>query len=255
MKFRFDKTLMIRSVALFLAYLVLAVTSIALSIPKAESEVQEQPKIRYEEYMIESVPVLNQDELKAGCEIYACTVVLKYLGFDITEKEFADNYLIAKPITYVEDYYRYGPDMHSAYAGDAYEGYGIYAPAMAKSMNNYLKAMKSDLKAYDLKDVEFDSLCDDYVVKNIPVMVWATTYMLEPYVKAQWTIDYVDENAESEIGETEEWFQNEHCLVLIGFDKENYYFCDSVYGKITAYEKEIVKTRYAQLFSQAIVVK
>ncbi len=255
MNFKFNKKLMVRSVALLFVYLILATTSVGLSIPKVEDNTVEQPKIYYDEYIIESVPVLNQDELKAGCEIYACAVMLKYLGFDITEKEFADKYLIAKPITYVDQYYRYGPDMHSAYAGDAYEGYGIYAPAMAKSMNNYLKAMKSKLKAYDLKDVELDRLCDDYVANNIPVMVWATTYMLEPYVKAEWTIDYVDENAESEIGDTEQWFQNEHCLVLIGFDKENYYFCDSVYGKVTAYEKELVKTRYAQLFSQAIVVK
>ena len=43
-----------------------------------------------------------------------------------------------------------------------------------------------------------------------------------------------DENAEAELGDTVTWKQNEHCIVLMGYDDESYYFADSVAGKITA---------------------
>lgn len=213
---------------------------------------QAEPKTSY---MIESISAIKQEELKAGCEIYACTVVLQYHGFDINEQQFSENYLICKPIVYEQQYYRYGPDMHSAYAGDVYEGYGIYAPAMVKSMNAYLKTQDTKLVAYDVTGQTLESLCQEYIVNDIPVMVWATTYMYEPYEKESWTVNYVDENAKSEIGDTVWWMQNEHCLTLMGYDEENYYFCDSVSGDITGYEKEISQQRYVELGAQAIVVK
>ena len=215
---------------------------------------QEQEKKVVASYMIDDVPVYVQQELPAGCEVYAGVVTLQYLGFDIDEHEFSNTYLITSPIWY-DQTHRYGPDMNSAYAGTVLEGYGIYAPAMAKSMNNYLSAVGSEKRAETLKKVSLDTLCQEYVANNIPVMVWATTYMHEPYVKAEWVVDFVDENADTAIGEVEQWMQNEHCLVLVGFDKENYYFADSVSGSITAYEKEVSELRYEQLGSQAIVVK
>ncbi len=207
------------------------------------------------EYMIDSVVPLLQDGLDAGCEVYACTVQLQYLGFDIDEFEFAENYLVTSPIHYDDSYQRYGPDMNSAYAGDLQTGYGIYAPGMAKCMNNYLSTQNTEARAYPLQGVDLDTLCTDYVANDIPVMVWATTYMIEPYEKASWIIDYVDENADSQLGDTEVWLEGEHCMTLVGYDEENYYFADSMYGEITAYEKEISKDRYAKIGSQAIVVK
>lgn len=223
-----------------------------LSTEKTELKVE--PKTSY---MIEGIKALPQTDLKAGCEVYACTVLLQYLGFDIDEFEFSNNYLISRPITYDEEFQRYGPDMNSAYAGDVYTiyGYGVYSPAMAKSMNNYLHTTGSDMQAIALKNYTLDRLCQKYIVNDIPVMIWATTYMHEPYVKASWIVNYVDENSDKQIGDVEEWMQNEHCMTLMGFDEENYYFCDSVSGDITAYEKEVSQQRYVELGAQAIVVK
>ncbi len=262
------KNKILRITLLVMAFVVaLVLTSVIASLDATEiesnssatkdKEIKATEKMLPDEYMIENVPVLKQLELKAGCEVYACTVTLQYLGYDIDEFEFADKYLISSPITYDANFQRYGPDMNSAYAGDVYTiyGYGVNSPAMAKSMNKYLRTTDTDKKAVALKNVPLDELCEKYVINNIPVMVWATTYMHEPYVKADWIIDYVDENADSNIGDTEQWCQNEHCLALIGFDKEYYYFCDSVSGEISHYEKEVTNERYNQLGAQAIVVK
>ena len=206
-------------------------------------------------YKIEGVPVIAQADLKAGCETYACTMLLQYLGIDMDEYEFADIYLNEQPIFGYEDEW-YGPDMDSAYAGEIEWGYGINAPARAKCMNNMLNDKETGMTATALKGVELDQLCKDYVINDIPVMVWATTGMDEPYIKRYWSVNYVDpEVSDAQIGDTEHWMQNEHCMVLIGFDEDNYYFADSVAGEVSVFDKEISRDRYEKLEMQAIVVK
>lgn len=206
-------------------------------------------------YQISGVPLIPQDEYRACCETYAGVMLLQYYNFDIDMAEFVNNYLIVKPVSYGADGTMFGPDMNSAFAGDIYTGYGINAPGMAKCMNNYIKTTKSKLTAYPLKGVSIKDICDEYIRNDIPVMIWATTYMQEPYVEASWVVDYVDENAEYEIGDVMDWQMHEHCLLLIGFDEENYYVCDSAAEKVAAYDKAIFEERYAQIGTQAIVVK
>lgn len=206
-------------------------------------------------YKIKGVPVIPQGELHAACETYACTMLLQSYKFDIDEIKFADDFLVTKPVYYGADGNMYGPDMNSAYAGDIYTGYGINAPGMAKCMNNYIKTTKSKLKAYPILNVPLKTLCKEYILKDVPVMVWATTYMDEPYVKASWIVDYVDENAKFKVGDTVSWQMHEHCMVLIGFDSDNYYFCDSVSGKVSAYDITTSEKRYEQIGKQAIVLK
>lgn len=244
-----------------LAIIIIAVITSAVSGNKKKEDIQPTTVATSAStslptsYKISNVPVISQDVLKAGCEIYACTMLLQYWDFDIDEIVFADNYLITKPVYYGYGGELYGPDMNCAYAGDVYTGYGINAPAMAKCMNNFIKTTKSEFKAYPLSNISLEELCDEYILNDIPVMVWETTYMDEPYVKASWIVDYVDENAKYEIGDTVSWMQNEHCMVLVGFDEKNYYFCDSVAGKLTAYERSVSEERYSQIGMQAIVIK
>ena len=205
-------------------------------------------------YMMEHSEVIPQVEFKAGCETYACTMLLQTLGFDMDEHLFLDKYLDIHWVYYGDDGNRYGPDMYSSQAGDIYGGWGVYAPAMAKYMNNYLSDVKSDKKATALEGVPLQELCEKYVANDIPVMVWATTWMMEPYEKDSWIVDYVDENAKTKIGDTFTWLQNEHCMVLVGYNEENYYFMDSCAMKVSEFDRETSELRYSQLGSQAIVV-
>ena len=206
-------------------------------------------------YQITGVPVMFQDEYKACCESYACTMLMQYLGFDLEIGEFVNNYLFVKELEYGEDGNIYGPDLDAAFAGDLQFGYGINAPGMAKCMNNYLKDQNSTLKATPLKGVSLDDLCKTYVRKDIPVMIWATANLQEPFVKRSWIINYVDENSTKKVGDTMEWLMHEHCMVLIGYDNDNYYMCDSVEGKVSVFPKEPFEDLYNQLGTQAIVVQ
>ena len=206
-------------------------------------------------HMIQGVPVISQSDLRAGCETYACTMLLQYMGFDIDEHDFADNYLICRDISYDDDGTRYGPDMYSAFAGTVYNGYGIYAPAMAKSMDLYFEAQNSPKRAKPLKNVTLAQLCEDYTKNDIGVMVWATTDMQEPVEdQSVWVVNYTDENAVTHEGDTFSWPGHEHCLVLIGYDETKYYFSDSVAGEVSSWDKALCEQRFQQLGSQAIVV-
>lgn len=250
--------------ALAVAFMLIVIIAMVSSCSGSDSKEEEQPvstaptvapTTQATSYKIEGVPVIEQSNLKAACETYACTMLLQYYKFDIDEVEFVDNYLVTRPVYYGADGNLYGPDMNCAYAGDVYTGYGINAPGMAKCMNNYLKTKGSELVAEPLLDVPLEELCEKYIRNDTPVMVWATTFMEEPYVQATWIVDYVDENAAHEIGDTVSWQMHEHCLVLIGFDEENYYFCDSVSGEVSAYDKATTEERYEQIGKQAIVLK
>ena len=257
---RKQKFLLCCALFLLIVAVLIIVSFSSAQPPAAPPESTEAPTAAPEPtvpkaYQIDGVKVLPQEVLKAGCETYACTMLLQTLGFDIDEKTFAEQYLITKPISYDDNFYRYGPDMNSAQAGDVYTGYGIYAPAMAKSMNNYFKKIGDKRKAYPLEGVPLAQLCEDYVCKDIPVMVWATTWMLESYEKESWIVDYVDENAKFKIGDTFTWRQNEHCLVLIGYDEEEYYFADSCAGEVSHFEKDLCQERYEEIGTMAIVVK
>lgn len=252
----------IARIALVIAVILIIIIVIVSAIGNDDSgkAVTEQqttvaPTTQITSYQITGVPVIPQDNLKAACETYACVMLLQSLDFDIDEVEFVDNYLITRPVYYGADGTLYGPDMNSAYAGDVYTGYGINAPGMAKCMNNYIKTTDSKLTAYPLLNVSLEDLCEEYILNDIPVMVWATTYMDEPYVFANWIVDYADEDSATKIGDTVSWQMHEHCMVLIGFDKDNYYFCDSVSGKVSAYDKATSEERYSQIGMQAIVVK
>lgn len=207
-------------------------------------------------HRITGIPIVVQDYYKAGCETYACIMLLQGLGYDIDEHEFIDNYLIRKDMYYSEDgSYLLGPDMDAAYAGDIFTGCGINSPAMAKSMNNYLTTQPKGQRANAANGYTLEQLCEKYVKNDIPVMTWVTTYMEESYEKMTWVVNYVDENSTHQIGDTVAWRQNEHCMVLIGYDKDNYIFCDSVAGKVVSHDKSLAETRFKEIGSQAIVVQ
>lgn len=242
--------------------LILCILIVSCSISGSNNNISveaTQPSVatveRITSHHIKNVPVLSQTDLTACCESYACTMTLQYLGFDLTINEFVENYLIKKPVFYGEDGILYGPDMDAAFAGDIYFGYGINSPAMAKSMNIYLKEKKSNLTAHSLKGVSVTELCHKYVSKDIPVMIWATANMDEPFVHKTWVVNYVDENSTAKIGDEVSWQMHEHCMVLIGFDEKNYYLSDSVAGDVSVFDRETFEDRYAKLGTQAIVVK
>ena len=204
-------------------------------------------------YKISGVPTINQysEGLPTGCETCSATMLLNFYGYDITSTKFATDYLITKNYSNGS-----GPDPNSAFVGSPFKtdnSFGIYAPAMTKSINKYL-ANKSK-KAKNITGKSLTYIIDNYVSKGIPVMTWGTVEMQKATKGATWTVNYTDENSSVNKGSTFTWKRPEHCLVLIGYDDNYYYFNDPYTGKEERYSKVDVESSYNSLGKQAIVIE
>lgn len=147
------------------------------------------------------VEEINQyPELPTGCESVALTAALRYLGFPLEKTEFAEKYLSN------------GLDVMWEYVGDpeAEDGAGIYPPGLVRDANEYLKEQKADYIACNTMGTEMESLYK-LIDSGYPVLVWTTLSYEEPLLE-DYGYFYYDE--------AYMWYQNEHCVVLCGYDLE-----------------------------------
>ena len=93
---------------------------------------------------------------------------------------------------------------------------GCNAPVIVEAAGRVLEG--TDRKIRNLTGTGLSTLCREYISRDIPVILWATIQM------QAWTntITWTDEVK----GDTVTFYTAEHCLVLMGFDEENYYFSD-----------------------------
>ena len=184
-------------------------------------------------------PICQHPELPTGCEITALTTVLNYYGYNVTKEEISDYYL--------EKGNAWETDFHEKFAGDprSVYSYGCYSPVIVETANKYLKEKNSSLRATELKNVEFEKLFE-YTDNDIPVIIWTTIDLNPGYYSATWTCTN---------GKTVTWYANEHCMVLVGHSGEKVFVCDPTYGTLTGYDAELFKTRYNELFKQAVIIK
>ncbi len=205
------------------------------------------------------VPYINQNDIVFGCEAVSATMLVQHYGYKVSEKEFTDNYLIQK------DWYKdidgtvYGPDPNAAYPGNPYIqngancGFGCYASSTAKSIDKLLDLSKHKTKI--TTGLSLTDLVANYIDKDIPVLIWATMDMKPGSLGRSWIINYIDENSPYKIGDVFTWTRNEHCLVLVGYDEENYYFNDPYKNHgLISYEKSLVNQRFLEMGKQSVVI-
>lgn len=205
---------------------------------------------RKKEMLLDVQPIL-QDNYAGACEAYAAVTLLNFYGFSVDDIRFVENYLHTEPVGSY-DGINYGPSLYSAFAGTPDIGYGVYAPSVKDSIEQYLADENSTYRAKIETNCTLEELCDRYVSKGEPVMIWGTTDMQEPYDYVDWVIDYADDNSPLKSGEVFSWPTTEHCMVLIGYDEENYHFADSLDATVVSYPKADCQKAFEALESQAI---
>jgi uncharacterized protein YvpB len=98
-----------------------------------------------------------------------------------------------------------------------------------------------------VQGASLDDLCAQYVEKGYPVAVWTTVDWEEPYT----TLTLQDEaDPATEVV----LISNEHCVLLVGFDSEAYYFNDPLYSKCYRVPRDQAHTPYELMGSQAVVI-
>lgn len=189
-------------------------------------------------YLIPNTPHIYQmDKYPNGCESVTTVMALNFAGVDITPDEFIDDYLPMSERPF---------DPNKTYGGNPRDGsgFGCYAPVIMEALGKLLPG--TSLSAEQLKKESLDNICRKYINNDIPVILWATQRMDKPFYGASWEFE----------GRQITWIRPEHCLLLVGYDEENYIFSDPMSTEsITYYSKEDVDTAYKALSFQAIVIK
>lgn len=189
--------------------------------------------------------IQQKPELPTGCEITAATIALNYYGINVSKMELV-NYLETEELPKNGK----GPDPWVLFVGNPKltTGYGCYSPAIAYAIRNYFKDKK--ISNYSIKILN-DNFIDLYkqIDNGTPVVIWATVNMKDVTNTLTWT--------DSE-GASITWKSNEHCLVLIGYDKDKdtAIFSDPLDPKGTVeYPRSVAEKAYDQMGKQALVIR
>lgn len=190
------------------------------------------------------VPYIDQSvKYPTGCESVSTVMLLQYLGYEITVDEFIENNLLMQGFE-ERDGQLYGPDPRKYFVGSPYDpdSYGCYAPVICEALK------KTAGKEYDIINEtgsEIKDLIGRYIENDMPVIFWACINMRNPIEGPCWKL--------YETGEEFTWISNEHCMLLVGYDDENYYFNDPYENNgVIAYPKETVADRYQAQHAQAV---
>lgn len=193
---------------------------------------------------------LSQAEIPTGCESVSTVAVLQHYGIDINVDEFITTYLPCDTF-YRRDEKLYGPNPHEFFVGNPYNksSLGCYPDVIMKALNKMTNKGypgMAELTCTKITATDLDTLVFDYLSKQIPIILWVTIGMKEPYDGMQYYL---------EDGTLYTWKAQEHCVVLCGYDEESYYIMDPMEnGNIISYPKVLIEKRYIEMGKNAIVI-
>jgi len=179
--------------------------------------------------------IYQYPDMPSGCEITSLTMVLNYMGIDVTNDYMADNYLDSS--TY---------NMFTSFVGSVYNdnSFGCYAPVIVNAANKFFSDRALDYEAVNISNSTREQIID-ILSDGRPVIIWNTEDMKTTYAKT-YTID----------GNSFEWLTNEHCVVLSGYNEQEntVEVADSIAGKVVR-DADTFFQRYNDVLSQAVYIK
>ncbi|MBQ9990052.1 MAG: C39 family peptidase [Lachnospiraceae bacterium] len=194
-----------------------------------------------------NVPYINQSPAyPTGCESVSAVMLLNFLGCDITVDEFIANHLKRDDFVHKEGKI-YGPDPNQVFCGSPYDedSFGCYAPVIVKALES---ALKDSYEVTNETGTPVEKLLTEYIDRGMPVIFWACINMREPVIGPSWWL--------KETGEEFTWISNEHCMLLVGYDEESYYFNDPYENNgCIAYPRALVEDRHRAQYEMAVGVK
>lgn len=193
----------------------------------------------------------NQDGYPVGCELVTAQMLFAYYFQFVTVDDMIDKHYIELAKFEEKDGKIYGGDPNKKFVGDPRDkhSYGCYVGAIENMFNNYIEEndLTDKFEVVDLSGIQLIDICDNYIQYGKPVMVWATIDMKPAKLNSS---SWLDRDTGKEIS----WIAGEHCLLLIGYDNDGYYFNDPLSGKAVHYNYEEVHPRYDELGKQAITI-
>lgn len=234
--------------------------------------------IRKKHKKLIKVPYIDQTkEWPTGCESVSAVMLLQYLGVDISVKQFVEQYLEKEPLV-EKDGKLYGGNPWKVFVGDPADdqSMGCYAPVIKKALERALRqesrqgrSLEAGLRenspqeekrsaqaqrdsgrerrAVDLTGVSMEVLLREYIDNDKPVIFWASIDLKETYSGPEWIL--------RDSGEYFLWRSNEHCMLLVGYDEENYYFNDPWHDHgMIGYERKLAERRHGEQYEMAVSI-
>lgn len=197
---------------------------------------------------INGVPFYTQvGLLPTGCELVSTKMALEYLNSEEVSIDTIVENTVCVDIKYDDGFY-YAPSPNDAFIGDPYDehGFGCYPPVIVNTCNQLLY----NYKAVDTTGESIESLCKESIDNDMPVLLWVTIELQKTFKGDEW---YLIDN-DGTITDTKfTWIRPEHCLVLIGYDKDYYYCSDPLMkSSIIEYEKELIEQRFTEMGKKSV---
>ena len=180
------------------------------------SSIQSQKRIEFsnndEKVILSNVPLIQQlPELDRGCEVTSLAMMLQYAGVSVDKMKLANE---IKKVNFMEDGVRGNPN--EGFVGNIYtfseSGYGVYHGPLFQLAKKYLPN-----KAVDLTGKSIEEIYKSVKAGQPVVMITNATYA--PLDEDEFT------TWETNSGDVSITY-NEHCVVLVGYDKESVYIRD-----------------------------
>ncbi len=199
--------------------------------------------------LIQVNTICQYPEYPTGCEAVSAVMALKYYGFQITVYQFIDRYLSLGTAPYRINGVWYGSDPDVSFLGSPTDSksWGIWAPGLCRALQRFFDDQPDYYDVSYTYSESLDSLCARYIVNDMPVLVWATADMKSPRVNA--TIHVIGSD------KTYTWISPNHCLLLVGFDENGYYFNDPITGECKKYGREESIAAFMGNGSQAVIIE
>lgn len=196
-----------------------------------------------------NVPVLLQDNLPTGCEATAAAMMLQAFGYAVSNEDVAR----ALPLTQQETVgdRRYAAHPEKAFLGNPFtaSGFGIFSPAVAQTMQTLINERGGRHRVVDLKGASEEKILS-YIQEGTPVCIWSTMDGREVVNQYSWYI----KDGDTYTDQMFVWPGNEHCLVLIAYDKATVTVNDPQQGVIQ-YERSDFFRHYREIGRYALTME
>ena len=190
------------------------------------------------------VPYIDQSlKYPTGCESVTAVMLLRYLGYEMDVDTFIERYLDCRAME-VRDGVLYGPDPQVSFCGSPYDedSFGCYAPVLKAALE---KAAGDQYAFIDETGAPIQELLHKYIDQGMPVPFWACINMKKEIIGPKWRL--------LDTGETFTWISNEHCMLLVGYDEDGYYFNDPYENHgLIRYSKKLTECRHAAQYAMAV---
>ncbi|QDQ04412.1 C39 family peptidase [Bacillus sp. BD59S] len=192
-----------------------------------------------EKVILSNVPLIQQlPELDRGCEVTSLAMLLQYAGVSVDKMELASE---IKKVNFLDNGVRGDPN--EGFVGNIYtfseSGYGVYHGPLFQLVKKYLPNKAIDLTGKSIEEV-YKSVKSG---KPVVMITNATFTLLDENEFTTW---------ETNSGDVSITY-NEHCVVLIGYDKEFVYIRDPLSDSLDVkVPRESFEQAWVQMGSQAI---